>query len=269
MSKIIKNSSLSSQPKLIEFPQFQRADEQLVVDDNSFEREKRIREAELKEIKAESEKILKETEQMVLELLEKAQSEAREIIVTAQEEADVIRSQVYEEAKLIREQARQDGYEEGLRTAHEEMEEDRRLALEQNQLIIEEARKMKLQILKSAEPDIIRLVMAISKKVIASELKTNPDIIVNVVREAINYLDNPQNIKVYVNPSELDKLLHLGNLDSLNDIGSQAINTEIRGDSRITPGGCVIESENGIVDARIETKIQNIEKGLQEVSGDE
>ncbi|NLB88377.1 MAG: hypothetical protein GX790_04005 [Syntrophomonadaceae bacterium] len=268
MSKIIKNSSLSSQPKLIEFPLLQKMEEETNIDDSWIE-EKKNKEDELNELKAESEKILKETEQMVIELLEKAQSEAKEIIINAQEEADVIRSQVYEEAKIIREQAKQSGYEEGLKIAHEEIEEDRKRALEQNELIIEEARKTKLQILRSVEPDLVRLVMAISKKVIASELKTNPESIVNIVREAITYLDNPQNVRVYVNPSELDKLLDLGEFKDLTDIGNQAIAVDVKGDNRITPGGCVIESENGIVDARIETKIQNIEKGLQEVSGDE
>ena len=94
MSKIIKNSSLSSQPKLIEFPYLEKLQEP-VADDSWVEKEK-SKEDELKELKAESEKIIKETEQMVLELLEKAQFEAREIIINAQEEADVIRSQVYE-----------------------------------------------------------------------------------------------------------------------------------------------------------------------------
>lgn len=268
MSKIIKNSSLSSKPKLIEFTNIEELQETIMAD-SLINKEVKNQEDELKELKAESEKILKETEQMILELLERAQSEAKEIIANAQEEADVIRSHVYDEAKVIREQAEQAGYEEGLKKVHDEIEEDRKRALEQNELIIEEARKMKLQMLRSVEPDIVRLIMAISKKVIASELKTNTQAIVNIVREAITHLDNPQNIKVYVNPSELDKLLELINLEELTDIGSQAITADIRGDNRITPGGCMIESESGLVDARIETKIHNIEKGLQEVSGDE
>lgn len=268
MSRIIKNSSLSSEPKLIELPDIHELKETIMTDD-LIEIEEKSKEDELKELKAESEKILKETEQMVLELLERAQSEAKEIIVHAQEEADVIRSQVYEEAKLIREEAKQTGYEEGLKKAHDEIEEDRQRALEQNGLILEEARKLKLKMLRSVEPDIVRLIMAISKKVIANELKTNTESIVNIVREAITHLDNPQNIKVYVNPSELDKLLDLISMEDLTDIGNQAITADIKGDNRITPGGCMIESDNGLVDARIETKIHNIEKGLQEVSGDE
>ena len=56
-------------------------------------------------------------------------------------------------------------------------------------------------------------------------------------------MDNPQNIRVYVNPSELDKLLDLGNFDDLTEIGSQAPTVDLKGDNRITPGSCVIESE--------------------------
>lgn len=266
MSNVIKNSSLSSKPKLIELTNLNELQKTII----NVPKEDNIKgELELNEIKAESEKILRETEQMVLELLERAQSEAQEIIFNAQEEADVIRTEVYEEAKQLREQAQKAGYEEGLKLVHEEIEEDRRRALEQNELIIEEARKTKLEMLRSAEPDIVRLIMAITKKVIARELVTSTDSIINVVREAISHLDSPQNVKVYVNPLELDKLLEIMDREDLTAIGSKEITADIKGDNRVTLGGCLIESDSGSVDARIETKISNIEQGLQEVSGDE
>ncbi len=180
-----------------------------------------------------------------------------------------MRSNAYKDASLIKEAAQNEGYEEGLRLANEEIKADREQALMQNEFIIEEARKTKLEVLSSAESDIVRLVLVIAKKVIANELTTNPDNIRNIVAEAISYLDNPQNVKVYVNPTELDNLLKLSETELLTEIGETDINMEIKGDKRIADGGCLIESENGSVDARIETKLSNIEKGLLEVAGDE
>lgn len=220
-------------------------------------------------LEQESRKILQETEQMVIELLEKANLEAREIIANAEDEVDLLRNKAYKDASLIKEAAQDEGYEEGLRLANEEIKADREQALMQNELIIEEARKTKLEVLTSAEPDIVRLVLVIAKKVIANELITNPDNIRNIVAEAISYLDNPQNVKVYVNPAELDNLLKLSETELLTEIGETDINMEVKGDKRIADGGCLIESENGSVDARIDTKLSNIEKALLEIAGDE
>ncbi len=267
MSKIIKNSSLSSKPKLIELTDLQELKKTLTASLASHDNNNYLN--EINALKAEGEQILKETEQMVFELLERARGEAKEIILNAQEEADVIRNEVFQEVKLLREEAKTSGYEEGLKLIHAEIEADRQRALEQNELIIEEARQTKLSMLRSVEADMVRLVIAVTKKVIANELSTNPNLIINIVRDAISYLDSPENIKVYVNPAQLDNLLRLMEEETLTDIGSKEINAEAKGDARVSCGSCLIESDNGSVDARIETKLDIIEQGLQEVSGDE
>lgn len=267
MSKIIKNSSLSTKPKLIDLTDIQELKQTITADLANINSQSYTN--DINALKAEGEQILKETEQMVFELLERAKEEAREIMLNAQEEADVVRSDAYSEAKTLREEAIASGYEEGLKKAQEEIEADRQWAIEQNDILLEEARQTKLAILRSTEADMVRLVIAVTKKVIANELLTNPNLIINIVRDAISYLDNPGNITAYVNPAELDKLLALMNDEILTEIGSREINVEVKGDSRITCGGCLIESDNGSIDARVETKLEIIEQGLQEVSGDE
>ena len=267
MSKIIKNSSLSTKPKLIELTDIQELKHTITASLANYDSQSYSN--EINALKAEGEQILKETEQMVFELLERAREEAAEIMLNAQEEADVIRQNVYNEAKLLREEARTTGYEEGLKKAQEEIESDRQRALEQNQLLIEEARQTKLAILRGVETDMVRLVIAVTKKVIANELSTNPKLIINIVRDAISYLDNPENLLVYVNPAELENLLQLMTDEALTEIGSKEIKVEVKGDSRVSCGGCLIESDNGSIDARIETKLDIIEQGLQEVSEDE
>jgi flagellar biosynthesis/type III secretory pathway protein FliH len=220
---------------------------------------------ELEEIKNESQKILAETEQLVMDLLQKAREEARNIISASQEEADVLRNQVFEESKVIREEAKTRGYQEGLKKAQTEIEADRQMAIEQNRQIIEEARQMKLDILNTAEKDVVRLVMAIAKKIINSELLANPQTISNIVRQAISNLDSPENVRVYVKPEQLQILLDSIELEGLNEIGSHDIAIEIKPDRRITAGGCIVESGNGFVDAQLETRINKVEESILEV----
>lgn len=224
---------------------------------------------ELEQLRIESQKVLDETEAMVLDLLQKARDEARAIIADAQEEADLIRSQSESEAAELKEANQKQGYAEGLRKAEEDIEADRLAAFQQSQELLEEARQLKIQMMRSAEPDMVRLIMAIAKKVIASELTTNPYFIVNVLREAIDFLDHPDNITVYVNPQDLERILTITQSDSFFDIGSSDVHLDFRADNRISPGGCSLESPGGSVDTRLETRISGVEQALREVSGDE
>jgi len=224
---------------------------------------------ELAYLKEQSQIILAETENMVMELLQKARDEARGILSAAQEEAEMVRSQAEEEALQIRKRAEEEAYAEGLKRAQLDIEEDRQAALQQSKEIIEEARQTKIQIMRSCESDIVRLVMAVAKKVIASELATNPDIIINVLRESISYLDTPENITVYVNPRDLERLLDVTKKETFFDIGTNDVHLSFQADDRISPGGCSLESEGGSVDTRLETRIAAVEQALQEVSGDE
>ncbi|SHG58366.1 flagellar assembly protein FliH [Thermosyntropha lipolytica DSM 11003] len=272
MSKIIKNSQIALNPRLIEAARLpvlkdlpQSQGESAVVINNEIDREK----IDLDQLKGESEKIIKETEEMVVELLNKAREEARLILAEAEEEADHIRARVYEEAEEIREKAKKEGYEEGWQKARAEMERELKEAKEQSKQMIEEARRLKLAIINSAEKDIVRLAMAIARKIVVAELKANPESIREVVREAISFLDQPENVMLRVNPEDFKILNLLRERGDFNDIESEMPNLEIRVDNRLSPGGVVVESDRGTVDARLETRWASLEDALEhELTGE-
>ncbi|CFX64892.1 Flagellar assembly protein FliH/Type III secretion system HrpE [Syntrophomonas zehnderi OL-4] len=257
MSKIIKNSDLIlTHPKIIE-----------VQIESPLETAASLEPQEdpLEKIKAESQSILVETEQIVLDLLEKARAEARNIISTAQEEADHVRAQVFEESKAIREESAKQGYAEGLKRAQEEIEADRQMAMEQAQIIVEDGRRLKHEMLSNAEGDMVRLVLAIARKVVVADLSIQPEAITSIVREAITNLDNPDSVKVYVNPEDMHALVESLDWEGLTEIGSREVEVEVKGDKRICRGGCVVESSGGMVDARLEKRLDAVENMMLDV----
>ncbi|MDD2585259.1 MAG: FliH/SctL family protein [Syntrophomonadaceae bacterium] len=268
MSRVIKKSELlSSPPRIINCNVYEEIEPDLVEKEavNLYEHEKE----ELEKVKIETKGILSETEQMVMELLQKARDEARNIINTAHEEADTIKTQVYEEAGQIRKDAEIKGYNEGLEQAEQEMAELKQRSREESKQIIEEARTIKIDMFKTSEQDMVCLAMAIARKVVAEELSINPDVILNVLKEAVTHIDQPGNLTLYVNPAEIDKILQLIKLEKFSDIGNKDALVEVLADSRISPGGCIVESEVGSVDSRIETRIEGIDKAIQEVTPDD
>ncbi|PKM77660.1 MAG: hypothetical protein CVU90_06160 [Firmicutes bacterium HGW-Firmicutes-15] len=270
LSKIIKKSDLVlSDPRIIQFldilaieQDFPEVQEILIPALSELEQEK----IDIESLKKESQTILAETEQLVMGLLEKARNEARSIISDAQEEAEVIRAQVQEDAQKIQEQAGSEGYSDGLKRAHAEIEADRQMAIEQSKSLIEEARRTKIAILDSVENDIVHLAMAIARKVIVAELSSNPRAIVDIVRQAISFLDNPYNVRVYVNPADLQYLLDSIANEGLTEIGSADLEIDVKADRRISSGGCIVDSSTGSVDAQLEGRILKVEDATMEVS---
>ena len=280
MSRIIKGSNLRvARPRVIDISELYKIGKEIeteslqylekisqeTIQADKIEDQKK----ELARLKAESDKLIGETEQMVTQMLDRVKEEASNILFSAQEEAENLKLQVQQEAEEIKQEAFKEGYENGLKKANEEIEADRQLAIQQSKEMIEEARQTKLEIMNSSESDMVRLAMAVAKKVIAGELITNPNVIINVLREALGFLDSAENIKVYVNQRDMDRILEVMKTERFPDIGNSDLNIELKPDNRISTGGCVLESETGSVDARYETRVENINKAIQEVTADE
>lgn len=265
MSSIIKNSDLIfAHPRIIEADPI--IDEEILEISTELDFQEELPEIDpIEALQEESKAILAETESLVVDLLEKARTEAKSIINNAQDDADYIRSQVLEECKSLRESAASQGYADGLRKAQNDIEADRQMAMDQSKQIVEEARRIKIEILSSLETDMVRLVLAIAKKVIVADLKIQPEAIVEVIRKAIANLDDPDNLRVYVNPADIAVLKDALAWGGLTEIGSRDIEVEVKEDLRISRGGSVIESAGGSVDARLETRIETVENAFLDV----
>jgi flagellar assembly protein FliH len=272
LSRIIKSSQMQlSRPIMIDLIELtQTSNNELILPDNEvITSPLDLEKQELERVRQERESILRETEKMVMDLLDKAREEAKNIIANAREEAEVIKQGATRESNHIKEKICQEAYEEGKKRAQVEAEAEWQKVKQQVQDILEDAKQEKLAMFRSSESDMINLIIAIAEKVIAGELQTNHNIIINVVREALQYLDQSGNINVYVNPQEIDSILEAINKGDFTNIGNGTTNLEVKADERILIGGAILESEAGIVDARIETRTNNVLNIIREVAANE
>lgn len=259
LSSIIKNSDLVfANPRVIETTQ--KSEEEQTTPESLI-----IEPDPIKALQQESQSILEETEILIVELLEKARTEAKGIIQDAQEEAEYIRSQAEGESVKIKGDARSKGYAEGLKKAQQDIEADRQMAIDQSRQILEEARHTKMEILNSLESDMVRLVLAIARKIVVADLILQPAAIVDIIRQAIANLDDPENLRIYLNPTDLNLVIDAIDWGGLTEIGNRDIPVEVKGDPRISRGGAMIESSGGTVDARLETRFDNVEKSFMDV----
>ena len=111
------------------------------------------------------------------------------------------------------------------------------------------------------EKEVVDLALAIAQKVICREISTDPETVVCVAKEALSKVDDPGKIKIKMNPSDLQFInetkFQLSNL--IADVDHVTFEAE----ESIQSGGCIIETELGEIDARIEKQLQAVEESFR------
>lgn len=168
------------------------------------------------------------------DLLDKTRVEISEVRERAEQEAEELKKKGYD-----------DGYQEGLVQINEKIlaldNEKKRLRHEMNQLILP-------------------LALKAAKKIVAGELQAHPETIVNIVLQALAPVMQNHKITIYVNKA--DKELLESEKPKLKEKLEQIESLSIKERDDISAGGCMIETESGIINATIENQWRGIESAF-------
>lgn len=112
---------------------------------------------------------------------------------------------------------------------------------------------------------IVPIAIKIAKHIIKSELKTNSSIIEKQVRKTLEIIDKEKVFQVKLNPGDVEILKMVGS-NLLKDPKLEGV--EIVADPTIEPGGCIVETETGMIDATVESQLTKIATLLSNISID-
>ena len=185
--------------------------------------------------------------------------EAPESVPQARTEAQKIIAAALAEADRLREETREAGRREGREEAAARIEE----AL----ATLNQAVKERKKIIKDAEGELLRLALKIAEQIIRSEVSLHRDVSLNIVSEAIGRVSDREQIIIKVNREDAEYIKRYK--DRLAGMLDGVKSFSIIEDANIEPGGCVIETNLGFIDARIATKLKSIEEALQKVNTEE
>ncbi len=165
-------------------------------------------------------------------------------------------SRAREEAEAIRETAAQEGYQEGLNSAHADIAE------------IKEALGVffsaKQEVYDEIAPDILEISLDIAKKIIKKEMQEDPQILIDNIKEILKGLSKEETkIMLKVNPLQAD-ILRQEIPQAVSSAGLEA-KVIIIPDDNTMEGGCLVTTTNGVIDATIETQLSIISEVLKEV----
>jgi flagellar assembly protein FliH len=111
------------------------------------------------------------------------------------------------------------------------------------------------------EKEVVELALAIAKQVICQEVTLNQDIVACVAREALAKVEDPGRIKIKMNPSDLEFINQTKS--QMKYLLQNMDNVTLEAEEQIQCGGCIIETDLGEIDARIERQLQAVEESFQ------
>lgn len=215
-------------------------------------------------VQREAATILAETEEMVKALLSTAREQAENQLQQAKEEAESLVLGAREDVEALKEQAKQQGYREGYTQALAEARAEAEAIREEARQVLAAANEERARIMAGAEGEMVKLALAVAEKVIREELAIRPELVAIMVQEALTRATDPEEITVKVNPEDLDYVLSIK--EELRKENQGVRKLKIVSDGIISRGGCIVETANGTVDARVERQLAEIREALMEVS---
>jgi len=164
------------------------------------------------------------------------------------------------EIKHVKLEAYNKGLEDGMNRGRIQVLQDVGTELKILKGLIEGADKLKDELYSKIENDVVEIALMIARKIIGEIAEKDRDVVVNSAKEAIKRASDREVLRIRVAPADYDALNKKRSelLQCIDGIKSLLIEV----DESVQPGGCLIETNQGDIDARIESQFKVIQGSL-------
>ena len=200
--------------------------------------------------------------------LETVRAEAEALLNAARAEAAELREDAQVQAEALREAAWQEGHHQGKIEAHAIVEAELRadwdarkeaLRLEVDG-VISQITAAREALWACQESEMVALTFDIAKQVVKTEVTQNPEVVRAVIANAVRRITDKENVRVRVSVADAPHVKEMR--QEILELMDGLRHLEIVDDRRVGDGGCVIETNAGTIDAKIETQLSEIARAL-------
>ncbi len=173
-------------------------------------------------------------------------ADAQSIRSIAQAEADALLRHARAAAERLRAEAQAEGKERGLAAVTE---------------LLVGARASAARARREATVELRALAVQIAAKLLGRTLALDPAAVVDVTAQALAHAGEPKALRIRCNLEDL-ALLESGRPRLVERCRSAGV-LRIEADDHVPRGGCILDSELGQVDARLDVQLEAIERALR------
>ena len=163
-------------------------------------------------------------------------------------------------AKTREQAAYQRGCAEGTAAGAAKAAEPVRAALDRLGSALNDVSRLGARIRSQAEDDIVRLSVAIARKILRREISTDPDALHGIVLAALERVEGREAFRVRANPEDADAISR-----HVRSAGAPP-RIEIVPDPSLERGSVIVETAHGNLDASASSQLAEIERGLTDLA---
>jgi flagellar assembly protein FliH len=171
-------------------------------------------------------------------------------------EAERILAEAAARATQIEHEARERGMAEARNRMASEIAKAAEPLRERLTQTLDELASLRSTLTSRTERDLVRLALEIAKKIVHREVTIDHEIALTLTRVALSRLHNRAAATIRLHPDDYSYVC--AHREQINSMGA----IEIVEDRSIGRGGCLIQTEMGDIDGRIEQQFMEIERGL-------
>ncbi len=212
----------------------------------------------LEDIREEAKKIRQEA----LSELDKARQQAEQIIERAKIESQQIIEKAHKEGfdagfKEGLEVGRQQGRDEALELARTEFATENAKLREALLNLVNGIQTERQHLLARAKQEILALALAISAKITNKQIEIIPDIVEENIKKAVELIGSRSRVIIRLNPKDIERY-NLLDPNQAKNLLNEFSEVKFIPDENVSLGGCIVQMEDGEVNADIKVQIDNI-----------
>ena len=159
--------------------------------------------------------------------------------------------------EAIRDEAYQEGFAAGVAEAQAQLAGPARALT----AAAEQLQAMRADAADSVEADAVDLALRIAEQALGAAVAVDPTLVVEAVRGALRRMVERDHVLILVNPDDLDVVReHVSRF--VGELGGIE-HCEVQAERRVRPGGAIVRTGEGEVDATLETKLARAREVLE------
>lgn len=154
----------------------------------------------------------------------------------------------------------EEGFHEGVEVGRQQEHDQLRAESELLATLVQSILQDRGRIVASVGRDLVQLALTMAERVVRRSLPFEDEAVLRAIREALGHVGDARRIIVRLNPRELERVrAHEADLAAL--LAAEA-SVELRPDTAVTPGGCLIDTPELHLDATVEALLERFEEVL-------
>ncbi|MCR5289592.1 MAG: flagellar assembly protein FliH [Treponema sp.] len=197
-------------------------------------------------------------------LKDAAQAQADEILRQAQEQADKLIAEATAKQEKIESESKDTGYAEGYDKGYADGNAEVDRLIDRLHVMMTALLNRREEILSETEQQIVELVILMARKVVKVLSENQKTVVLNNVLQALKKVRGKGAVSIRVNLADLK--LTTEHIQTFISRVENVSKIQVLEDSSVEPGGCIVDTDFGSIDARISSQLHELEQKIIEIS---